>query len=361
MFIDKKLELYNKINFGAIEFYLNKIKESYQNIYYNFFKNCIFPKKIYKEIIGTVKIINYKLNNEKEENMKKEWETLSNQLFCFSGKIKQSSYENDILNGIKELNGEIKNFTKEIDSYIVNDSKNDEMVLYGIEEEEKYINKFSNFSFIKELNLNYQKCNEDKNLENSLSCINYSSKSYNDNKKSNIDYMEFPILKIFDEIHSNTEFFSEINNFSNIGINSEEKIQSSEYVNKFDLDISSIKNKEEKDILDNYPSQADNFLLFHINMGTVIIFSRSISSNKTKLEKALFNAMIEKLSIIKKSSEDIQTLNQNYRKCFKFLNELNRYKKCNFENYKRNKVKNKKVLSIYVTKYKTPKKQKYKS
>ena len=48
----------NKILFlDPIKKYLNKIKDSYQNIYHNFLKLCIFPIQIFNEINETIEKI----------------------------------------------------------------------------------------------------------------------------------------------------------------------------------------------------------------------------------------------------------------------------------------------------------------
>ncbi len=92
-----------------------------------------------------MKAINNKYKNKNEENIKKEYELLSKQLFVFFEKIKKYSYENDIFDKIKKDNDEIINYIQTIDLNKLNGSKNEEIDssinLYELEEE-NYIKKY---------------------------------------------------------------------------------------------------------------------------------------------------------------------------------------------------------------------------
>ena len=140
MLIKKKYDKDNKIIFlEPIKEYLDEIKESYQNLYQNFLKTCIFPTKIYDEIIETLNNINIRLKNENQKNIKKEFEYLSTQLNNFSEKIKKASYGNDKLKKIKKANNNLKDVIQTIDIDILNNSKikelNSSINLYENEEE----------------------------------------------------------------------------------------------------------------------------------------------------------------------------------------------------------------------------------
>jgi len=104
-----------------------------------------FPIKTRTEVIETMKAINNKYKNKNEENIKKEYELLSKQLFVFFEKIKKYSYENDIFDKIKKDNDEIINYIQTIDLNKLNGSKNEEIDssinLYELEEE-NYIKKY---------------------------------------------------------------------------------------------------------------------------------------------------------------------------------------------------------------------------
>lgn len=92
-----------------------------------------------------MKAINNKYKNKNQENIKKEYELLSKQLFVFFEKIKKYSYENDIFDKIKKDNDEIINYIQTIDLNKLNGSKNEEIDssinLYELEEE-NYIKKY---------------------------------------------------------------------------------------------------------------------------------------------------------------------------------------------------------------------------
>jgi len=250
MLVKKKLDGDNKLNLQQINVYLDEIKELYQTIYQDFLKSCIFPINTYIEIIETMKTINNNYKNNNEENIKKEYELLSKQLFAFSEKIKKSSYENDIFGKIKKDNDEIINYIQTKDLNVFNDSKNEEISLsinLNELEEENYIKKFSNNSFIKELSLMSHNLSADKSIE-ILLCdfeklkeqkeekyeIQFNNTFYNSFEiseisnffsKINIKCIEFPNLKNFNEVHS------KIDNFDNINNNSIEKIWIPEYSN----------------------------------------------------------------------------------------------------------------------------------
>ena len=104
MLVKKKLDVDNNLNFQWVNDYLYEIKELYKTIYQDFLKSCIFPINTYIEIIETMKTINNKHKCNNDENIKKEYEFLSKQIFVFSEKIKKSSYENDIFAKIKKDN-----------------------------------------------------------------------------------------------------------------------------------------------------------------------------------------------------------------------------------------------------------------
>ena len=178
MLIKKKYDKDNKIIFlEPIKEYLDEIKGSYQNLYQNFLKTCIFPTKIYDEIIETLNNINNRLKNENQKNIKKEFEYLSTQLNNFSEKIKKASYGNDILKKIKKANNNLVDVIQTIDIDILNNSKieelNSSINLYENEEEENFKN-YSNFSFVKKLSLIYENDDSKKN-EISLVCPNCSA------------------------------------------------------------------------------------------------------------------------------------------------------------------------------------------
>ena len=109
MLVKKKLDVDNNLNFQWVNDYLDEIKELYQTIYQDFLKSCIFPI----EIIETMKTINNKHKCNDEENIKKEYEFLSKQIFVFSEKIKKSSYENDVFAKIKKDNDGIINYIQQ--------------------------------------------------------------------------------------------------------------------------------------------------------------------------------------------------------------------------------------------------------
>ena len=123
--------------------------------------------------------INNRLKNENQKNIKKEFEYLSTQLNNFSEKIKKASYGNDKLKKIKKANNNLKDVIQTIDIDILNNSKieelNSSINLYENEEEKNFKN-YSNFSFVKELSIIYEKDDSNKN-KISLVCSNCSSKA----------------------------------------------------------------------------------------------------------------------------------------------------------------------------------------
>ena len=105
-----------------IKDYLYEIKESYDNLHKHFLKYCIFPFEIYNKIIQKYNDINNKLYNEDDIYIKNDLEYLSDKIFEFSEKIKESSYENDIFIRIKDTNNKLIDYKEEIDKDIINSS-----------------------------------------------------------------------------------------------------------------------------------------------------------------------------------------------------------------------------------------------
>ena len=259
-----------------IKDYLYEIKESYDNLHKHFLKYCIFPFEIYNKIIQKYNDINNKLYNEDDIYIKNDLEYLSDKIFEFSEKIKESSYENDIFIRIKDTNNKLIDYKEEIDKDIINSSNQGDITPpINIYEDEKKSKIMTNFSFIKEVSL-INKSNEDYQNKLSLSCNICSGKAYylcnnhcynyfcdscknkfdedfyshnfekiNEKKeKTRIDFMnsflyiikncceiadiiftsnneniDYPILKYFDDIDSQKEFLLNIYNYKNISKN----------------------------------------------------------------------------------------------------------------------------------------------
>ena len=129
MIVNKKE--YNDINdnikkivlLDPIKVYLDEIKESYYNLYQYFLNECIFPKDISTKIIEMYEIINNKIKSKDHTNIKQEFDSLSQQIFEFSEKIKKSSYENNIFDKIKESNNKLIEFKEAIEKDIINNSQ----------------------------------------------------------------------------------------------------------------------------------------------------------------------------------------------------------------------------------------------
>ena len=385
MLVKKKLDGDNKLNLQQINVYLDEIKELYQTIYQDFLKSCIFPINTYIEIIETMKTINNNYKNNNEENIKKEYELLSKQLFAFSEKIKKSSYENDIFGKIKKDNDEIISYIQTKDLNVFNDSKNEEISLsinLNELEEENYIKKFSNNSFIKELSLMSHNLSADKSSEILLHDfeklkeqkekfeIQFNNTFYNSFEisemssfffKTNINCIKFPTLKNFNEAHS------KIDNFDYINYNPIKKIGIPEYSNntfsgKFESDISFIENEEESDIHDDCEIQLNKFISFNAFMRIDFIFIYAMPLGESTFINSIigFETICEKINIKILRKYEPQYIKP--KKCFEFLNELKIYNlKCTYKHNSKNNSKNKKVLFNYGYNYRISKKiRKYK-
>ena len=159
MINEEQYEFNDKIEcFEAIKENLNEIKELYLNFYHNILEK-------YNEIIKNIENIIHIINNKSYNDIKNECENLSNKLFNFSENIKKSSFENDFK--IKNIIEKLEYFHQKIEADILNNSEiinsYSRKNMFELDEE-IYLKKYSNFSFIKELSLLYHEYNKEKDI-----------------------------------------------------------------------------------------------------------------------------------------------------------------------------------------------------
>ena len=114
------MEILNIVKFDHINDKLAILAKEYEkNINLNFQGNnfFVFPNDLYQSLVNEINIIN-QLLNENQYNSDiffKKYDELSDKIYLFYSKIKESSYENDLFNQIKENMDEVINFFQKTD------------------------------------------------------------------------------------------------------------------------------------------------------------------------------------------------------------------------------------------------------
>ena len=175
------MEVIIKLDFNPNSFFdkLNSIKSCIKKIKDDFnslneiYKNCfIFPENEYQNIVKFIKSINK--NSSINEDI---YDSLGNYLNEFSKKIKESSYEINILSNIKNNNDELINLNNEIYSMKLNNIINNDLSYLkntNLYEQDKISNDYTiNFPYLNNSISN----NKEKNYKISLVCSQCDKKA----------------------------------------------------------------------------------------------------------------------------------------------------------------------------------------